>query len=652
MPDYSTAFSDLTGWTVTGTAALSSEGFTSTETSLLILAKDGEQNLVCRSDIANPHLNDRWYYVSFAIYVPAWSDIWDGGNGWTPYVFDFGSSALLCAAAPSAGSNNAYLVADDATTGHLELNWFAGTFAASLDIPDGEWAAIELALRHDTGGLMQAQWWVNGATAGITSKVLSGNRSPRYVAFGDDGSFVPVVGIPYYIDDFSYDSNARIGPVDLSDACFGAECSSGTQPPFVPGAAGPIIIGAEWRFIVTNLAGETLTLLDRQAYGKQVVAKLNGPWSSTGRVLSESPEINILSPNPYVPSLPQQPFLNEGSRLLYGFRREGRLDSTDDIWKCRFGGIILSTVDDSQSNPATTEYTAYDPWQYLYSLPIVNPVTFEYPPADGLLLAARPGSTMALRALYAAFQSFDDFGVAHIDMPTTFDGFVLGGTGFWGGEVEVTETIGPFRIEQGKSVGEFWDDLVATGTMDIVLRPVYDPINRPGVTSEISIYSRAGVFRPGAVMAWDKPGRSLVGVNRLVDGTQRANIVRFSRGQGGPVDVLVDDPDSQNTYWDYQIQQWFPDKASVGQVVGIGEAQLEDRKDGQQTITVSPASERSASPLLEYEPGDGVPVYSSSAMREALSGAFRVHEIPIDISDNGTESVRSMLVTVEEILSS
>ena len=425
--------------------------------------------------------------------------------------------------------------------------------------------------------------------------------------------------------------------------------SNPAPPPLVVGDATPIIIGAQWRFIVTNKDGEVLTLLDRQATNRRVVARLNGPWEASGSVLSESPEINILSPNPW-DFVTSQPFLAEGVRLLYGFRREFTPGTTADIWVCRFGGIILNTVDDSDSDPAITNYIAYDPWQYLYKLPVRDPNTGDFPPPEGLLVAANPGSLIAFNFLFAATQIHDVFGTAHIDAGFEFPGFGDPGAGtiFYGGTLEETAELGPLRVQQGKSVGELFDDLCATGTMDIVMRPVYDPRNRPGVCVEMSIYDTAGIDRPGAQFAYDKPGRSVTGINRITDGNQRANILRFYKGQGNRLASELADPTSPDTYGEYWLQQFFPDKPDAGTVADIAQAQLDDLKNGQITITVTPASERSASPLLEYEPGDAVPVFASSNLREALAGNFRVHEIPIDIDDLGIESVSQMLVAMDE----
>lgn len=468
--------------------------------------------------------------------------------------------------------------------------------------------------------------------------------------FGSGDLFSESFGTGAFADP-PWDTKAVSG--DSFNALLGDPFSLPPTPPADPIYSGPAVppsLERHWRFIVTDLYGTTLTWLDHWCKDRAVIARLNAPWEASGSVPSDSPEINILAEVPF--TLVSHPFLNEGTRLLYCFRRESDfVASGDHPWVCRFAGTILDTQDASDSGPARTAFTAYDPWQYLYNLPVKHPNTGALLGPDGVNFSAKPGSLIALEILIAATQSADDIGTAKIDMPTEVTMPEIPGStgsGLWEANpvnvIEDTDVITLWNVQQGKSVGEAWDDLVATGTMDIVLRPVYDPRLRPGILSEISIYARAGQNRPNAVMAWDKPVRSLVGINREDDGTQRANVLRFMSGQGGPPDAELDDFTSIDIYREYWLQQFYPDKVKPGQVATQAERQLDELKDGLLTLQVTPASERSAIPFLEYEVGDRVPVYASMDFRAELAGAFRVTEIPINISDNGVESVQTMTV--------
>jgi hypothetical protein len=438
---------------------------------------------------------------------------------------------------------------------------------------------------------------------------------------------------------------------DLSDVI--AEASPPTAPP-EPGpgtstgeAAGvnfayadrKIIRGASWRFIVTTLETETVTMLDRLATNQRVLAQLDAPWTATGDVPSDNPEINIVADD-------GSPFLSEGNRLLYGFRREA---GGDPLWRCRFAGPIMQVGDGGEQDPAVTSYTAYNPWQYLYKRPVLNDddgePDGEFLPAGGKTYVAETGNLIALQILYNSYFLMEDDlnGIAFIDLPVEY-----GGTGQWGGVIEETDVLPMWNIQQGKSVGEAWDDLVNSGTMDIVLDPVYDPINRPGVCADLSIFVRKGEARNGVVMAWDKPGRSLAGITRLIDGNQRANFIKFQAGAGGFITgTPPQDAASIAAFKEYVLQQFFPDKPKQAMVEAMAEQILSLQARGLITFTASPAPERSASPLLEYEPGDTLQFMASTNFREEIETYLRVMSIPIEIDNNGVESVRNLLLSPE-----
>jgi hypothetical protein len=408
-----------------------------------------------------------------------------------------------------------------------------------------------------------------------------------------------------------------------------------------PYPATPIIRGAQWRFIVTDLDGSTIMFMDRQASDRVVVARLNAPWEASLNVSSENPEVNIVHTDGY-------PFLHEGNRLLYGLRRE-ELGGT--IWVCRFAGVIMSVTDDTGSDTAQTTVTAYDPWKFAYTQPALKTDDIfgtirTYPDSEGINYNARPGSYIAPHVLAASpeMTRFVDAGVSWL------------GTGFYAGTIETTENIGygdEWNQQQGSSVGDVWDAVVDTGTADIVLTPIYDPVNRPGMLAEMNVYTFAGDDVPEAVMAWDRAGRSLSGMNRQLDGSRRANHVRTYYGQGGELDIDVEDATSVSTFGEYVSQQWFPGMPKQGQVVHQAWKTLALRAYGQRTISVDPVAEGAPLALLEYTVGDRVPVYASANFREEMAdvGAalpyHRVYEIPIVIDDEGTERAQGVVVSTD-----
>jgi hypothetical protein len=442
-------------------------------------------------------------------------------------------------------------------------------------------------------------------------------------------------------------------PADPAPPTTGGAGTSFGSPSFSLVSDGTVIRGAAWRFIFTTLESVTLVFLDRLATAKSLQYFLNAPATFTCTVPSDNPEVFINADDDY-------PFVNEGNRLVYGFRREA---GGDPLWVCRYAGIVLGIEDIAGEDTPQTSLTAYDPWQVLYGRPVLKADDFEegidWVNANGLNVLQSELSVFGLaslpcRILFNATQAADLEGVSFIDLPAEF-----GGTAWYTGTVEYIDPSLLFapesvrdpiwNFQQGSSVGEGWDALVDSGLMDIILTPVYDPINRPGILCELNIYARAGTPRDGAIMAWDEPSRSLVGVDNNIDGTQRANLVRFNAGQGGGSGLgrEYDDAASIATYREWVAQRFYPDQTTRWQVNAIAQRALALRAQGVRTFTVSPAPERSPSPLLEYGLGDTVPVYTSFRLREPHISPERVYGLTIDISDNGAETVSELLLSTQ-----
>jgi hypothetical protein len=144
-------------------------------------------------------------------------------------------------------------------------------------------------------------------------------------------------------------------------------------------------------------------------------------------------------------------------------------------------------------------------------------------------------------------------------------------------------------------------------------------------------------------MGWDVMPRSVTGIDRLNDGTQRANNVIFHQSRGGPPVHLKQDTTSQAKYRRYFASRYFPEQGGYVQTVeSLATAQLLLRNNGVETITVSPTPERAKVPLLDYGIGDSVQVRASVRLRQAINNTYRVMQIPIDITDDGVEQVSSL----------
>jgi hypothetical protein len=387
-----------------------------------------------------------------------------------------------------------------------------------------------------------------------------------------------------------------------------------------------------WRIIVGDLEDNTLTFLDRLALDRSVTVTRAAPRVMSGRVPSDNPEVNIPAPSPDL-----DPFVSEGTRLVTYFRREAPSGSGEAPWVCRARGVILTLDDDADSDHATSTFTAYDPWKYLYKRPMYG--------TEGAFDVNYPAGTRADEIIVQQMQDALDFlgGTLFTDFSQT---------GFYTGTIESTEPLPDggdglaMTFRAGTTLGEMLDLLVATGTCDVVFDPIYDPVNRPGLLCQMSIYRVAGDFRANAVMGWDRWPRSLVQLSRQVDGTERANLVQMYAGQGGPPVPLESDAASIAKFGNYWALQYLPGVPSLAGAHTTAQRQLALLKDGQMTYALSPASERAPLLFEEYREADTVPVYASDRFRDPISGVpVRIESIPIVIGDDELERVNQMLVS-------
>jgi hypothetical protein len=431
-----------------------------------------------------------------------------------------------------------------------------------------------------------------------------------------------------------------------------------------------------WRWLITDLDGAGITFLDKLASDRIVTPKLNEPLELSGTVPSDSPEINIFHTD-------DLPFLAEGVRQLYGFRRERNVDP---YYTIRASTLILQTADASSTGDARTRFTAWDPWQYLFYRPLLftDVEHCSYIPRKGKTFTDWHPIDLIVDWLYCMLFNSDT------EAPgSALQGFIdWGQSGFYTGTMDygLTSTLKGFNVQPGTSLGQAIQDLCSTGYCDVVMEPIYDPVNRPGLLCQMSIYEQdpsdpntgAGRFNYGAVFAWDRPGRSLVGFDDLFDGTQRANLIGYRSGQAGAfvnaddLGTPIYDPDSIKIYGEYwaELAITAQNQAEGFAVQALAAEQLALRKTYKQTLTVNPAPERAPEPWVDYEIGDRVPIFIGTAergtyqlgdnsSRQPLPPGYsggpptpdpavyvwqRVYGIPVRIDDNGVETVEQLLV--------
>ena len=396
-----------------------------------------------------------------------------------------------------------------------------------------------------------------------------------------------------------------------------------------------------WRFLVTDLGGSSITLLDHLSSERMVTPLLNEPLEVSGTVPSDSNYVNRTHTDGF-------PLLAEGVRLLYCFRRESEITP---YYTIRASTLIMQVNDASGTGDARTRFTGWDPWQYLFSRPVLqSPLAIigNDPPlgsgASGLLIPKEnmfyPPSVSADDIITNIL--FEMLSNGDVTAPgSSLQGFVDWGlSGSYTGTIEACPAPGynpeGWEIQQGTSVGQALQDICASGACDIIMEPIYDPVNRPGLLCQMSVYTQgspgngAGVFNYNAIFAWDRPGRSAVGVDNLYDGSSRANHILYYYGQGGPPIAAFSsaqfrDAVSIATYGEFAISRFFPGQDIGGGVKSLAAQQLDLRANFKQTLTVNPAPERSPEPFVDYYLGDRVPVYVSSNMRQPLPGAAQTN---------------------------
>lgn len=409
-----------------------------------------------------------------------------------------------------------------------------------------------------------------------------------------------------------------------------------------------------WRFFLATLDGEGVTDLSKIASDRVVTPILNAPLMMEGRVPSDNPQVWIQDADD------NDPYVAEGTRLMWGFRRES---NTAPYYVPRAATLVQLVGDEAQQDDARTHFVGYDPWKYLFARPAVD-FNYELPGPKGIRFPSTRGIGITADeiAVELLANTIEDprGGHTYID-----PGAGNGGTGFWAGEYETTAPVyteeSPYVVQQGKSVGQVWQDLCASNEMDIILTPIYDPFNRPNYLCDLSIFTQAGVTRDEQVFAWNLPSRSLVGLSRIEDGSSRANRIKFFSSQGGSAPggqtiPVESDLDSVAKYGNYWAQQFFPGQTRPAAIEYMAQEQLRLRSTGRETVTFTPAPERSPRPFQDYGLGDRVPVWASKeGFRKLLgqqgSGTMvetqyqRIYGFPISISDDALETVTGMLTS-------
>ncbi len=427
------------------------------------------------------------------------------------------------------------------------------------------------------------------------------------------------------------------------------------------------VVAPLWRYFLADLSGTGITDLSKITSDRTVDTVLNAPLSMSGTVPSDNKKVWL----PWTEDGYDDPYLAEGTRLMWGFRQESDLPP---YWTCRGATIVQLVEDTAEQDDARTRFVGWDPWHYMFSRPVTD-IDGSLPGENGLSFNDTKVSVIVCELLR---NTILNFGFAYIDAG---DGSRSGegsqyqdyaGSAEYGGFLDDDPVI-DWNIPQGTSVGQAWQDLCAAGECDIILTPIYEPFGRTvgsdlvvNFLCEISVYAQAGQTRDNQKFSWNMPGRNLVGIDRQQDGSSRINDFMAFAGPGGTSggQVTVIDNPSITKYGAYVGQQFFPGLngpdvvANIDAAEALAQQQVNLRATGRQTVTITPASGRGPRPWIDYQLGDRVPVLASAQKFRQLLGQegsgstfeeqyLRIYGWSAAIDDNALETV-TVLVSPQD----
>lgn len=410
-------------------------------------------------------------------------------------------------------------------------------------------------------------------------------------------------------------------------------------PPFPTPTSG-FFVGYPWRWIVTDLDSVTTTFAEGLLTNRQIALILDDASVIDADVWPDDFRINGLWTDGY-------PRLAQTNRLVYCLRRDNPSRAGGlPPWTCRAAGIVMSPDDQGNPDVPLTHFTAYDSWRYADARPAMASDGSLPDEANGFQFLPPAFPSGDLIALTMLLNTIINEGTIHVDAGTLW-----GGTSFYSGTLETTDAVN-FTVQRGDSVGDVWRNLCAIGNMDIVLTPIYDPVNRPGYTHELNIYNLAGGDRHDAVFGWDRMNHAVGKISRMHDGTpgEFFNKVQYYSGFGGfpvPASGPLVNTASVADFGSWWTLQFFPgqtDKDPTGAAtLALAKQALVLAKQGKRTVTMDPIPERAPILFLKYGIADRVPIYASNRLRVTIDGLQRVEGIPIAIDDDGLEKIGNLL---------
>lgn len=369
-----------------------------------------------------------------------------------------------------------------------------------------------------------------------------------------------------------------------------------------------------WSFVLCDLAGNPITILDNVATGRQITYTLNRPAQVQFVVPSDSPRANLTHTD-------GDPYLNEMNRVLKCYRLE------QSGWVLRFAGIVFQIQDEADETSARSSVTAYDPSQVLYQRLCMS--------GDGVI------RTLATADFYDGRGSMIAKNLVDFNVSNTGQAFIDTTGGYF-----ATTTTQTVTFEEGYTVGQALETLTETGTMDVVFDPLDDTA---GLFATMSVVGKRGNDNTSAIFGYDTVNYAVKSMRRLKDGTVMSNDVHVAgdRPDKGTqwTTATAQSRDSQGKYGWYQ--SWRPadpDITSSDFLTFLASEELNFRKNPREQLSITPFPERGPIPFNDYFVGDTIYFYCSENVRQSIQGSQRVYGMTVNVEDNGYESMGEIVV--------
>lgn len=408
--------------------------------------------------------------------------------------------------------------------------------------------------------------------------------------------------------------------------------------------------GRYWRFVLCDLTtGAPISILDRQVRDRSISYERNKGTVITGTISADNQAVNGIAWDGF-------PNLAEGDRLLYCFRRDYSGvdcdgDPTGFPWTPRASGVLLQYDDAARSEDGITTFTAFDPWQYLYTIPVLAPNSSAPRLHNSDVRYDQNLDEIIVDLLDVAEQWYNQTWSPDTGPRRMF--LDWGWSSCYNGTIDIVpqplNSLGeqvPIFFQKGTSIGQAFDQLLELYDFTIEMKPIYDPVNRPSILCELSVINQVPTQLPGAIFAWDYAPWSVVEISRLVDGTGRRNKINLHATQGGPSVGIITELASVNRFGEYWDETWIIDQENTESVQVMAQILIDTISEHPRTVTITPLPERSPEPFIDWQIGDEVIVMATSNLRATMAGFQRVQAFTLDISDEALEQVTGMRVYI------